>query len=871
MGASLRAVQRAAGLAAAAATLASCGDDLGIERERPNQPPDTRLTSSPPDSTYGTSYRVRLAWFGTDPDGAVDHYDILLVDHPAMDSCIECDPDDPSTVVVTPPAADDPRWTATGVNDTTIVTRADTLRVNPIPPDTVVTDPEVAEHNRLVRSQSFERWHTVFVRAVDERNAADPTPDYVSFNSKTLAPEVALLPPIDPRRAEFFCPPGVTFTWDGRDPVDGSAFIDPIASRWVVIRSLRNLAGYVSYPDSLYHVPAFGMGAPGRPAWSMWTRWDRADGLGRRATVRGLDPVGSAPGLGWYLFAVQAMDEAGAVTPVFDATTAGSNNVARVFVAASLGPTLFVDGGPLGAWTFAGGGRGISVTAAAGQPIRFRWRADATSYGGHIVTYRYGWNILDPDSDDEWRECGLCTETPPPLRVFESGIQRFFVEAIDNSGGSVRAEIEIEVHTLTRQRDLLLVDDTDNFPGDPLLQEQREDARWLGVIDSLRRRQSFTFDPVRDIYDVIARRSEPPPISLVFDYKTIVWCAKAAHRGPVLARVARFFDPFVERNRDLSGRFNFLEVYVESGGELWLSGQQPTSYLWWFGPTQLRPYPFNVTHWDDPITPHPQEDSVGVRSLLWRMGAETVDVGGGGQGQQRREGLEHFCIGFRRSMPPGSETQTFASAATAGHRHDLAIPTADVDQPPVAGVTHTTTVALAHVHTVTLSAGELRRLAGGEVVTVASSEAGEPVLHTHTFTLRDQVGLWGAPHALETERPDWAQPNDPVLNPSGGRPSVEIYNVPLGLAGGPPLRPDPRIWTPLYEYVSSMPVDPGAGVVYPLTADGQPAIILRKAAVTDRNYSRAFCGFEVWRLNRRSHVALADQILLRQFRLGLPE
>jgi hypothetical protein len=234
--------------------------------------------------------------------------------------------------------------------------------------------------------------------------------------------------------------------------------------------------------------------------------------------------------------------------------------------------------------------------------------------------------------------------------------------------------------------------------------------------------------------------------------------------------------------------------------------------------------------------------------------------------------VAHSCVGFRRAEPMGFASQTFVSSATAEHRHDVVVATADVDQPPAAGVTYTTASAFAHVHEVTLSAADLRRLAGGETVSVVTSSADMPVSHTHTYELHDAGGRWGAPHELVPERQDWAQPLDPSLNPAGGRPAVEIYNMPAFIATqSPRISPDPRIWTTLYEYVSATPADPSTGFLYPLTADRQPAIILRKTQVEDRDYSRALCGFEVWRLTERSHVGLADQILRHNFRLGLPE
>ena len=71
------------------AALAGCNDNqLGSDKRKPNQPPQTILASGPPDSTYEANYKVHLFWSGSDPDGTIDHYDFILVDHPAANDSI---------------------------------------------------------------------------------------------------------------------------------------------------------------------------------------------------------------------------------------------------------------------------------------------------------------------------------------------------------------------------------------------------------------------------------------------------------------------------------------------------------------------------------------------------------------------------------------------------------------------------------------------------------------------------------------------------------------------------------------------------------------------------------------------------------------
>ena len=131
------------------------------------------------------------------------------------------------------------------------------------------------------------------------------------------------------------------------------------------------------------------------------------------------------------------------------------------------------------------------------------------------------------------------------------------------------------------------------------------------------------------------------------------------------------------------------------------------------------------------------------------------------------------------------------------------------------------------------------------------------------------MGLWGAPARLNTDSGFWPLPSI-RLNPYLSRANVEIYNMPVFMAQQtPPLEPAAGTSLVLYSYQSATPFDPMQNPPgYPRTADGQPVIILRKASATDPSYSRCITGFEPWRLTPASMLALADNILLRQFRVS---
>jgi len=74
---------------------------------------------------------------------------------------------------------------------------------------------------------------------------------------------------------------------------------------------------------------------------------------------------------------------------------------------------------------------------APGQPLNFSWIASADAYGGEIVSYRHGWDLIDPGdpNDPGWA-------VPPGLepenmfadeRSFQDGLHTFILKVVDNS------------------------------------------------------------------------------------------------------------------------------------------------------------------------------------------------------------------------------------------------------------------------------------------------------------------------------------------------------------------------------------------------------------------------------------------------------
>lgn len=835
-------------LAFLAALLGCGGDELGLHKLKSNRPPETTLSSGPRDLTTGTPYVVELFWSGKDPDGTIDHYDFILVDHPAARSGFGAQ-DSTTNVVITVPDVDDPRWVGTSATDSIFVTIADTLRRDP--------QPGPGESAGTVRDTAFERWHTFFIRAVDNEGMPDPTPDHRTFNAKNIAPTVHLLTPVRPAKV-FAAPSTVVFNWDGEDAFGSGNTQDPVAARWVIIPSRVNSRGdFLSFPDSLYHLPRRG---DQQFTWSPWARWDASDGSGQRAVIRGLHELGSGPNEGHYIFAVQAMDEAGAVTPVFDWTTPRLNNVCLLKVTGRVGPTLTVEDRFLGQFTFADGARPVRLDIAVGQPVAPCWWADASLYGGSVTGYRFGWDIVNLADDLQWSSWATAT-TCAPARTFNTGTHRFYLQVRDNADYVLQATFEFAVHSVTRTRDLLWVDDT--MPvGSSIEQESREDQLWYDSFEAVARTRGFDFTPSRDTFDTQANALVPPPIGVLFDYKAVVWSVRALTLRSVLAGLARFVDPFDPDNVNTVRAYNYLLAYVRNGGKLWINGFRPANELWPLErPRNYRLEAINVLTWD-PGDEHPLVDSVGVFSLLYEMGVEMWDCGGGTG--CFRSNRNHFCRTVERAAPQGSADPAYATSVAGNHAHVVRIPTADVDAAPVEGRTYSTTFASDHQHVVTLTQADFLQLQRGNVVIVATSEDGPPGLdlHQHTVEIADRLGLWGAP-ALAFG-PRWDQ-----VGPGSGQANVEVYNMPGAMnAQTPPLRGRPHVM-PLYQYRSAM--TPAPGVFFPNTPDLQPVFILSKHRPTDHLHSRALMGFEAELLSPEAHQRLVDFIVWRQFRVDLDD
>jgi hypothetical protein len=205
---------------------------------------------------------------------------------------------------------------------------------------------------------------------------------------------------------------------------------DPDEVRWILV-------DVDDFNDSWDEALEYIRNSPDAPEWSPWTAYDPDNDIGTSWTTPPLD-------YGRYVFAAHGRNALGEASEAFDF----DRNAVKALVAArSHGPILTVTS----AFTDPIVSTSIlrpptDMTVPAGAPLELCWSGDASRYCGTIVEYRYSWDILDPDDDEQW-DVGWTpyADATCVRRVFAAGTHTFTVEVRDNSGFRSRVPITIHV------------------------------------------------------------------------------------------------------------------------------------------------------------------------------------------------------------------------------------------------------------------------------------------------------------------------------------------------------------------------------------------------------------------------------------------
>ncbi|UCF05281.1 MAG: hypothetical protein JSV33_15420 [bacterium] len=525
-----------------------CSEDVlfgpGVENERPT----IRLTNGPLEGDT-TKYQVTFYWIGSDYDGTVEYYELIMV----SGNPLGFDPAD-----TTGPD----KWTKTTRTDTIFLVKADkydsTITINNNP---------YGKHSRT---------HTLFIRAVDDQGMRS-IPAYRSFTAFTLAPFAVIeFPRITrPGQAQFLNPV-VTFEWIGKDPIDSPWNYQEVDSiRYMVgEHTVLTIDELNQYPEKFEN------------RWSPWIWYNEPNDSGKQ-TILGDDEVFRLNRI--YFFAIQAKDEAGAVTSVFDYRF----NVFPFMPLSHSGPRLRIYSTYFGRFEFIGTNYSpAKVKIMPGFPLKFVWEGDASYYGGYIATYRYGWDVEDLSLPEDWDVYASPDHTGTPEKKFYMGVHTLYIEAIDNFGTKTLAQIEVSIFPLAMDRTLLWVDD---FPSGEFPQkdyamptEKAHDEFWLDICS-----RADGFEPDRDVFDC-EFSAFSPDVEYIFRYKNIIWTFMDELRVIVWDDVVRFTQESIV-GTDLDITYNYLLTYMKAGGHLWTLGlSHRAGGLAAVVPTGVKQFPLNL-------------------------------------------------------------------------------------------------------------------------------------------------------------------------------------------------------------------------------------------------------------------------------------
>ncbi len=509
-----------------------CSEGIFTGSAEENVKPEVWLSSGPVEGDT-TGYQIHFYWSGWDPDGEISHFEFMITD--SGENGFGFARADTADV----------DWFITTGHDSVFKVAADQ---NPRPYD--------EDEPLLTR---YDRSHTLFMRAVDLQGK-ESVVVHRSFTAWTIAPIVKIEhPPVGTVSYSTV----ITFRWTAKDPIDSpSNYQDPDSVRYLIAQVLNKEGIYqpdFAIIDDLNENPL-----DYEDMWSNWIYYKAAGDSGKSTKI-GDDEILELNRQ--HIFAVQAKDEAGAVTAVFQK----DENVKQFLVSWKQGPLLAVNEPLLGGAQFLGTNLNPMLhQLPPGIPLDFSWTATADNYGGEIVGFRYGWDIQDLNDPDQWNGPFSPFTIRAKERILYAGVHMLFIEVMDDGGRITRGRIEIEIIQFTMDRNLFWVDDlaSNEIPNiqRTMPRESEHDEFWIDICN-----RSVGFESERDVYDVQSANLEPPEIVDIGRYANIIWTYNSASVTGWKKVIQ--YTPESMVGQAGSTTINYLSIFLTKGGHLLTCGR----------------------------------------------------------------------------------------------------------------------------------------------------------------------------------------------------------------------------------------------------------------------------------------------------------
>ncbi len=537
----------------AASVFIGCSEDLFTGEMAENKPPVVRLTRVPIERST-TSYKIHFYWDSFDPDGEVQYCEYIIVSgdpygfSPA-DTMVEWE----KTFAYT----DEDSTEIKVYNDKIFAFQCDSVSSG---------WEEDSDYTR------FEKTNTFFIRAIDKEGAISKV-EHVSFTSWTLSPKCKITEPIGSARNYSVV---ISFGWEATDYIDSPDNTQFPESIRYLCSSLKDIGDlYEGESPNRYNIAEYMNSSP-KKFYSLWSDWKKYSSTGEGSGVIYGDDIGEEliPSAGTYIFAIQAKDEAGAITSIMKRDDEGAGNLRDFSVATNKTPDLTIREATIGSSTFTGtSSKAKEVFLPPGVELNFSWSANAVEYGGKIVGYRYGWDIINTEIDDEWDVSTFGLDYKQCTKKWTTGQHTLYVEAKDDAKQVSRGLIRIQIVQFEMERDLLLVDDWISYTGPqtswngqiPI--EDNHDNFLAGIInDNLGSNFNDAQFPEGDVYPTTLGALR---ISDIADYKNIIWIYSSSMESEWTKNI-RFVgeSEAAEISTGSEISVNLIKLFLHTGGHV---------------------------------------------------------------------------------------------------------------------------------------------------------------------------------------------------------------------------------------------------------------------------------------------------------------